>query len=237
MNGRAKKRFSLRGGRRSGFILIAALVIILVGAALSVGVFSLANSMLTADVVNRKGYEEQTEVVRYIELAKGFIVTRNIELASKDEPVLHGQGGASNDYFVVRRLGDLQVCKPQAVGDVLSQDVPLSARVGEERRLRLQVFDANYRVSDIRFSATPEMPPSLSPLSRISGGGGDGDSYEDEGEGMDPSRKSVSGDVVPLDYYKNYGAYMIRVEVYREGQSTPLRRTEEAFFQYVKKGT
>ncbi len=236
MNGRAKRRFSLRGGRRSGFILITALVIILVGAALSVGVFALANSMLTTDVVNRKGYEEQTEVVRYIELAKGFIVTRNIELASRDEPVLHGRGGASNDYFVVRRLDDLQVCMPQAVGDVLSQDVPLSAR-GGERRLRLQVFDANYRVSDIRFATTPEMPPSLSPLSRISGGSGDGDSYEDEGEGTDPSRKSVSGDVVPMDYYKNYGAYMIRVEVYREGQSTPLRRTEEAFFQYVKKGT
>jgi len=216
--------------------LITALVIILLGAALSVGVFALANSMLTTDVVNRKGYEEQTEVVRYIELAKGFIVTRNIELASRDEPVLHGQGGASNDYFVVRRLDDLQVCKPQAVGDVLSQDVLLSAR-GGERRLRLQVFDANYRVSDIRFATTPEMPPSLSPLSRISGGSGDGDSYEDEGEGTDPSRKSVSGDVVPMDYYKNYGAYMIRVEVYREGQSTPLRRTEEAFFQYVKKGT
>lgn len=236
MNGRAKRRFSLRGGRRSGFILITALVIILVGAALSVGIFALANSMLTTDVVNRKGYEEQTEVVRYIELAKGFIVTRNIELASRDEPVLHGRGGASNDYFVVRRLDDLQVCMPQAVGDVLSQDVPLSAR-GGERRLRLQVFDANYRVSDIRFATTPEMPPSLSPLSRISGGSGDGDSYEDEGEGTDPSRKSVSGDVVPMDYYKNYGAYMIRVEVYREGQSTPLRRTEEAFFQYVKKGT
>ena len=236
MNGRAKRRFSLRGGRRSGFILITALVIILVGAALSVGVFALANSMLTTDVVNRKGYEEQTEVVRYIELAKGFIVTRNIELASRDEPVLHGRGGASNDYFVVRRLDDLQVCMPQAVGDVLSQDVPLSAR-GGERRLRLQVFDANYRVSDIRFATTPEMPPSLSPLSRISGGSGDGDSYEDEGEGTDPSRKSVSGDVVPMDYYKNYGAYMIRVEVYREGQSTPLRRTEEAFLQYVKKGT
>ncbi|WP_299075835.1 hypothetical protein [uncultured Fretibacterium sp.] len=236
MNGRAKRGFSLRRGRRSGFILITALVIILLGAALSVGVFALANSMLTTDVVNRKGYEEQTEVVRYIELAKGFIVTRNIELASRDEPVLHGQGGASNDYFVVRRLDDLQVCKPQAVGDVLSQDVLLSAR-GGERRLRLQVFDANYRVSDIRFATTPEMPPSLSPLSRISGGSGDGDSYEDEGEGTDPSRKSVSGDVVPMDYYKNYGAYMIRVEVYREGQSTPLRRTEEAFFQYVKKGT
>ena len=236
MNGRAKRRFSLRGGRRSGFILIAALVIILVGAALSVGIFALANSMLTTDIVNRKGYEEQTEVVRYIELAKGFIVTRNIELVSRDEPVLHGRGGASNDYFVVRRLDDLQVCMPQAVGDVLSQDVPLSAR-GGERRLRLQVFDANYRVSDIRFATTPEMPPSLSPLSRISGGGGDGDSYEDEGEGTDPSRESVSGDVVPLDYYKNYGAYMIRVEVYREGQDAPLRRTEEAFFQYVKKGT
>ena len=132
MNGRAKRRFSLRGGRRSGFILITALVIILVGAALSVGVFALANSMLTTDVVNRKGYEEQTEVVRYIELAKGFIVTRNIELASRDEPVLHGRGGASNDYFVVRRLDDLQVCMPQAVGDVLSQDVPLSARGGNE---------------------------------------------------------------------------------------------------------
>lgn len=237
MNGRAKRGFSLRRGRRSGFILITALVIILLGAALSVGVFALANSMLTTDVVNRKGYEEQTEVVRYIELAKGFIVTRNIELASRDEPVLHGQGGASNDYFVVRRLDDLQVCKPQAVGDVLSQDVLLSAR-GGERRLRLQVFDANYRVSDIRFATTPEMPPSLSPLSRSSGGGGDGDSYEDEGEGTDSSTGAPPfGDVVPMDYYKNYGAYMIRVEVYREGQSTPLRRTEEAFFQYVKKGT
>ena len=136
-------------------------------------------------------------------------------------------------------LSDLQVCKPQAVGDALSQDVPLRAGMGFkgfQRRLRLQVFDANYRVSDIEFVPPPDMHPSLSPVSRIGGGSGGLDPYEVEGESVDPGVKPVSGDIIPSDYYRNYGAYVIRVEIFREGQSTPLRRTEEAFFQFVKKG-
>lgn len=239
LNGRARKRFSLRGGGRSGFILVTALVIIFIGAVLSVGILVLANSMFATDAVNRGDYEDQIDVTRFIEQAKGFIVAQNIALVNRDEPVLHGQGGTSNDYFVAYKLSDLQVCKPQAVRDALSQDVPLRAGMGFkgfQRRLRLQVFDANYRVSDIEFMPPPDMHPSLSPVSRIGGGSGGLDPYEVEGESVDPGVKPVSGDVIPADYYRNYGAYIIRVEVFREGQSTPLRRTEEAFFQFVKKG-
>ena len=214
MNGGEKKRFSVLGRRRSGFILVMALAIALLGAALSVGVFALAHSMHTTDVVNRRGYGAQIDVSAFIEQAKGFIVAKNVELRSDDNPVLHGRGATRKDYFPIHNLGDLQVCTPSEVADVLSREIALSADRGA-RRLRLQVYDANYRIEDVRFMPTPDMPPSLYP-SRVQ-----------------TSTSWGSGGTVSVDHYKNYGAYLIRVELFRDGRSTPLRRTEMAFFQYL----
>lgn len=205
----------MRGCRRSGFILVTALIIALLGAALSVGVFALAHSMHTTDIVNRRNYEDQIEIGRYIEQAKGFIVARNVELRSDDKPVLHGRAGTSNDYFPVNSLNDLQVCTPADVANVLSRDIPLSADLGFARRLRLQVFDANYRPADVHFTPTADMPPSLYP-SQAAASTGWG-----------------TGGTASEDHYRHYGAYLVRVELFREGRSAPLRRTEMAFFQYV----
>lgn len=232
--GRTKELFCALRARRSGFTLVLALVVVLVGAALSVGIFALAHSMHTTDIVNRRSYEDQIDVTRYIELAKGFIVARNIELVSAGKAVLHGRGEASGDYFPVRSLNDLQVCTPDDVRDVLSRDIPLVADLGFARKLRLQVYDANYRIEDVFFDPPADMPPSLRPPVQVSGSGEGVDAYENEGGGIDPGTSEVSGDVLVSDHYKNYGAYMIRAEVLREGLSVPLRRTEEAFFQVVK---
>ena len=95
------------------------------------GIFVLANSMFATDAVNRGDYEDQINVTRFIEQAKGFIVAQNIALVNRDEPVLHGQGGTSNDYFMAYKLSDLQVCKPQAV--LLRSE---ERRVGKECRSR-----------------------------------------------------------------------------------------------------
>ncbi len=215
MNGQEKRRLSVRG-RRSGFILITALIVILLGAVLSVGIFTLANSMYTTNLLNRHGYEDQIAVTGLIEQAKGFIVARNVELRSDDKPVLHGRGAAANDYFPIHTLNDLQVCTPPDVGDVLSREVALRAdHRGVARRLRLQVYDANYRVGDVRFTPTPDMPPSLYPSH------------------VESNTSWGSGGTVSADYYRNYGAYLVRVELFRDGRSAPLRRTEMAFFQYV----
>lgn len=216
MNGRARRFFTLQGGRRSGFILITALIIILLGGALSVGIFALANSMYATNLLNRRGYESQIDVNSYIEQAKGFIVAKNMELGASNQPVLHGKGGVSDDYFPVNSLSDLQVCTPDAIGNILSRDIPLSADRGVGRRLTLQVYDANYRIEDVKFVPTADLPPSL---------------Y--------PSHLSVSTPWGPTgggaaNHYKTYGAYLIRVELFRDGVKGPLRRTEEAFFQVAK---
>lgn len=236
MNGRGReKRLCVGEARRPGFILVMALVVMVLGAALSVGIFALAHSMHTTDVVNRRSYEDQIDVARHIELAKGFIVARNIELVSADKSVLHGRGGTSYDYFPVRSLNDLQVCMPSDVADVLSREISLAAYLGKARKLRLRVYDANYRVEDVFFDPPSDMPPSLRPALQLASFDGGADAYEDEGEGIDPTSPGpVSGDVPIADHYKHYGAYVIRAEVFREGQTAPLRRTEEAFFQVVK---
>ena len=91
MNGRARKRFSLREGGHSGFILMTTLVIIFIGTALSVGILVLANSMFATDAVNRGDYEDQIDVTRFIEQAKGFIVAQNIALVNRDEPTQIGR--------------------------------------------------------------------------------------------------------------------------------------------------
>ena len=236
MNEQAKKRLSLRGSRRAGFILVTALIIALLGAALSVGIFALAHSMHTTDVVNRESYMDQIDMARYIEEAKGFIAAYNVGLVSSDKAVLHGRGGTTGTYFSIRRLSDLQVCTPDDVAAALSRDdIPLAANLGFERRLRLQVYDANYRIGDVRFTPTPDMPPSLRPsINLLAPAEGGADAYENEGEGIDVGTKEVSGDLIVSDHYKYYGAYLIRAEIFREGQAVPLRRTEEAFFQVVK---
>lgn len=237
MNGqeRAKRLFCVGAARRSGFILVMALVVMVLGVALSVGIFALAHSMHTTDIVNRRSYEDQIDVARHIELAKGFIVARNIELVSADKSVLHGRGGTSYDYFPVRSLNDLQVCTPNDVADVLSREIPLAAYLGKARKLRLRVYDANYRVEDVFFDPPADMPPSLRPAIQLASFDEGADAYENEGEGIDPTApKPVSGDVVIADHFKHYGAYVIRAEVIREEQNVPLRRTEEAFFQLVR---
>lgn len=229
-----KRRPSLQGGRRAGFILVTALIIVLLGAAISVGIFALAHSMHTTDIVNRESYMDQIDMARHIEEAKGFIAAYNVGLVANNKAVLHGRGGTTGTYFSIRRLDDLQVSTPGDVAAALSRDnIPLAANLGFERRLRLQVYDANYRIGDVLFTPTPGMPPSLRPSVVLPAEGG-ADVYENEGEGIDAGTKEVSGDLIVSDHYKYYGAYLIRAEIFREGQSTPLRRTEEAFFQVVK---
>lgn len=231
-----KSRQRITSQKRSGFILVTALIIVLLGAALSIGIFALANSMYTTDLVNRKDYEEQIQVNQVIESAKGFIVNENYRRSddvSGRRIVLHGRGGTSDDYFLIRSLNDLQVCMPKPVEEALSRDIPLTHDRNFRRWMTLQVYDANYRVDDLRFIPTSDAPPSLSPSARLADSGGQ-DAWSMEGvEIVDPSTKTVSGDALPAQFYKHFGAYLIRVRLFREGLAEPVRQTEEMFFMTI----
>ena len=220
-----------RERRRSGFILVTALMIVLLGAALSVGIFALAQAMFGTDILNRHVYEEQINMTSLIEEAKAFIIFENQRRISSDVHVLHGQGGTSDDYFPINRLSDLQVCSPQSIADVLSREITLSGDRGFRRHLTLQVYDANYRVDDVRFTPGPDMPPSLYPT-RIIVHNEIGESYA-----PDTSPPPDSNDVQDRDLYKVFGAYLIRVELHREGLQKPQRRTEEMFFELASNDT
>ena len=50
---------------------------------------------------------------------------------------------------------------------------------------------------------------------------------------VDPSTKTVSGDALPAQFYKHFGAYLIRVRLFREGLAEPVRQTEEMFFMTI----
>lgn len=218
MNGLTKRHWTKAKRKRSGFILVVALIIVLLGSALSVGIFALARFMYGTDILHRRSYEEQIDLNSYIEEAKGFIVDWNNKQPSVNKPVLHGRGGLSDDkYFAIGKLSDLQVCTPNEVGNVLSREITLSEDRGVARKLLLQVYDANYRVNDVSSSFVPnsDMPPSLYPTYLPQGGGW----------------TTGTGGVKPKNLYKTYGAYLVRVELFRGGKA--LRRAEELFFMVV----
>ena len=218
-----------------GFIRPTALAIALLGAGLSLTIFSLAQYMQKTDERTRGAYSDQINVAGYIEEAKGFIVTENNrrsnDLGADGGVVLHGRGAdatTARDYFYIRSMSDLQVCTPAHVADALSRDIPIKGK----RTVRLQVFDANYRVGNIRgFTPESNFPPSIIPAKQFKDGGG-GSDWEQSGD-ADSTNTQTEGDVKALSYYKNFGAYLVRAEVFEEGKTKPLRRTEELFYMLI----
>lgn len=242
--------------RRRGFILPTALAIVLLGASLAMGIITLAHYMYAVDTVARRDYDDRIEVRNFIEEAKGFIIAENT-LRSNDVTerryrdfrtgtVLHGQkgeDGSLKDYFEIKSMEDLQVCYSGSTPlNAISRDFEVGTG-DARRRIVLRVYDLNYDPASVDVtSAKPgwDFPPSLMPPAEY-----DKDETEfvrasAEEQGDDNIRSTFTSgksDEYFADYYRNFGAYLIRVDVYLPGsnRTRPVRRMEEAF--YVKIGT
>ena len=75
-NGRTRRGASASGGRREGFILVSALIIMLVGSYLILALFTLSTSFNRTALMQRQAYRDQLDAMGYVEGAKGFILAR-----------------------------------------------------------------------------------------------------------------------------------------------------------------
>lgn len=218
---------------RRGFILITALVIILVGTALSVGILVLTEGFSKGSLFQRPAYEQHIDVASEVKRLEAFLVKTNQDRYEGGGRVLHGKGYTADDYGnPINRLEDLQVTEHP---DVLSTD-----RTEGHQRLVVQVYDANYRIADLtkdllgRPAELRSFPPSLLPPSFS----GIGSSSSSEGSATDPSLGGSGGSghvsIGQEKIYGIYGAYLIRVQLYtRKGDGAPWRfqrGAEEGFF-------
>lgn len=225
-------------GRRPGFILIMALVIVLLGTTLSVGMLMLAGDFSRISLFQRPAYEQHIDVASEVKRLEAFLVKTNQDRYKGGERVLHGQGYTADDYGTpINRLADLQVTEHP---DVLSTD-----RTEGHQRLVVQVYDANYRIADLtkdlleRPAELRSFPPSLLPSSFS----GTGSSSSSLGSATDPSvgGGGASGQVTigQEKIYGIYGAYLVRVQLYtRKGDGAPWRfqrGAEEGFFAVASK--
>ena len=209
--------------RRRGFILVMALIVILVGAALTVGMLVLTEGFSRGSIFQRMAYEQHIDVANEVKRIEAFLIKTNQDRYEGGGRVLHGQGYTAADYGnPIKRLEDLQVTEHP---DVLSTD-----RTEGNQRLVVQVYDANYRIEDLTKDLMEHpaklrsFPPSLLPpsfsgtgSSSVSGGGG-----------------SVQVSVSQEKIYGVFGAYLLRVQLYtRKDGSAPWRfqrSAEEGFF-------
>lgn len=242
-------------GRRRGFVLPTALIIVLVGAAISVAILSLAHYMHVTDIFSRGSYAIDIDARGLIEQTKGLIVAENIrrsdDLSPQGGTVLHGQGEpVSKDYFTIRGTEDLRVVAAAPLTALLSRDIPLPAdRWGSDHVrtfIRLQVFDANYKPQDVKgFVPDADFPPSIMPAAEYASKSLQQwiESYSTENSGASSGSGNVGGsgpggggtvnDEKRLSFYRNFGAYLIRADVFREGRARPVRRFEEMFYVMI----
>ncbi|NLL36008.1 MAG: hypothetical protein GX256_00630 [Fretibacterium sp.] len=219
-----KGRQWLPTARREGIVLISALVIMLVSGLLVLAIFVLTTAFNRTTLVQRGSYRDSIEMTSLVEEAKGLILALNKERGSSGQLLLRGDGGSlvSNDFYDVRSLEDLQITTVSE----LSRDISLSpGRNGRPRRLTLKVYDANYPVKQVKFTPSSDMPPSLYPV--LSALPLEGNKWTiAEGSGS-----YTENDVIPQSH-RNFGAYLIRVELY-QGDAR-LRRVDMAFSQQVE---
>lgn len=219
--------------RRRGFILVMALIVILVGAALTVGMLVLTEGFSRGSIFQRLAYEQHIDVANEVKRIEAFLIKTNQDRYEGGGRVLHGQGYTADDYGnPINRLEDLQVTEHP---DVLSTD-----RTEGHQRLVVQVYDANYRIADLTKDLLEHparlrsFPPSLLPPSFS----GTGSSSSSEGSATDPSVSGGGGSghvsISQEKIYGIYGAYLLRVQLYtRRDGSAPWRfqrGAEEGFF-------
>ena len=219
--------------RRRGFILVMALIVILVGAALTVGMLVLTEGFSRGSIFQRLAYEQHIDVANEVKRIEAFLIKTNQDRYEGGGRVLHGQGYTADDYGnPINRLEDLQVTEHP---DVLSTD-----RTEGHQRLIVQVYDANYRIADLTKDLLEHparlrsFPPSLLPPSFS----GTGSSSSSEGSATDPSVSGGGGSghvsISQEKIYGIYGAYLLRVQLYtRRDGSAPWRfqrGAEEGFF-------
>ena len=219
--------------RRRGFILVMALIVILVGAALTVGMLVLTEGFSRGSIFQRMAYEQHIDVANEVKRIEAFLIKTNQDRYEGGGRVLHGQGYTAADYGnPIKRLEDLQVTEHP---DVLSTD-----RTEGNQRLVVQVYDANYRIEDLTKDLMEHpaklrsFPPSLLPPSFS----GTGSSSSPDGSTTDPSVSGGGGSgqvtISQEKIYGIYGAYLLRVQLYtRRDGSAPWRfqrGAEEGFF-------
>jgi hypothetical protein len=218
--------------RRDGMALAMALVIVLLGSALVAAMFDLSSAFSQSMTFERRGYAEHVALTDYLEKAKGFIVDFNRQREALGQPVLHGPEVSLDADVKITSLAGLQLTQDD-VAAALSVDTVLLLGNGR-RRLVMRTYDANYYPSRVDIDDWEEkknFPPSLK-LNRDPE-----NNASNQQKDSDNPRNETPEHWTPLQEqeYRDYGAYVIRVELLRDHNGTELleRDIEEGFFQAI----
>ncbi len=217
--------------KRRGVALVLALVVVLVGGALIALIFEMTVRFGFTSLRQGTTYSDHLEVTGYIESAKGFIADTNVN----NDQVMHPKGYTNIETTLITSLDMLMFDQAE-----LSVDRVFAGSKGRQRVV-MRVFDANYRANRVREPLLlnsvdmAQMPPPLS----LAEAGASMDQYiTNVGNSHTPTTggQAIDDNEVWKRFFKYYGAYLIRVELYdidESGTQNLTRKVEEAFFQVI----
>jgi hypothetical protein len=228
--------------------LVMALSIVVIGTVLIAAMFNLSTVFTRTATFQRRGYIEHVSMASYLEKAKGFIVQLNEGREADNMPVLHGSGlpvsldGVNLDSVTFTGMTALQLTQDEdGIADALSIDMALHTPNGP-KRLVMRVYDANYLPSWVAISNWQDqaLPPSLMLYADdLNKNGEDLEGLDDNNlteNSIDGDNLSGGGVHNKSQQYRDYGAYVVRLELYdihNDGTGVLARDIEEGFFQAI----
>lgn len=222
-----KQTRSLFLRRRKGAGLVLALVIILIGSALTAAMFEMGSAFMVSMGFQQNIYSDHTVGLNYIQEAIAFITRTN---NAGGRIVLH-RPPVSHDTRIITSVQDIQFPEEQLSFD---QKVPGFLDLWA----RLSVFDVSYHGISAEMESHPEERKALPPPLNIYGTSSGGSGMKNDGDGALASDKSpYRYDEEMKANLENYGAYLVRVTLYRRDRQdrvSVVRKVEEGFFQVIK---
>ena len=227
--------------KREGFGLILALIVSTIGLVFVALMFGSVSTFSEIFSEYRRGYIAEITASSYIEMAKGQITEANRRRRLNTVPalpVLHGRDIANFrslfDDDIIQSVDGLLLREDEGFGEAEGFNRLLPPENG--LRVRVRVYDMNYRMENININSPSFSTPA--------GAGFEGlpPSFFMFGEEIfDMMKIGLDGTYEVHDMgddfraiFDNYGAYLIRVEVFDASNiDRPIRTTEEAFVQYV----
>lgn len=212
--------------RHRGVGLIMALIVALIGTAVSAIIFEMSASFLNTSQLQKKTYEDGISAQSEIERAKGEIIFAN----KAQGYVLHGTRNTSANFEdetdKITSVAGLSI----DVGERLNQPI-------ENRIVDTKIFDASYKAARINTTLFPaadyhDLPPSFFIENNATGGLLNTTTTSMEPHGAGGTGGGSAGGLEEL--YKRYGVYMVQVKVFERNltgnpKGKLIRKTEEVF--------
>ena len=225
---RIKKMYA----KHRGFILPTALVVALIGGTIAAILLHMGNSILHHSNRQKSLYGDHVSVTDHIQAVKGSLVAYNNNNSDGDDGqrvILHSR---DDEDEPINSISDLMLSD-------YCYDVNVSRWGMGNQKIRVNVYDIFYfydKLSDslrANLAADATLASDFPPPINTQAGASTSTS-------MDAESEVTTGDIPPgptegppIPPWENFGAYLIRAELYEASTGHVVRRAEKAFFQVL----